>query len=368
MSAVITDERLGLPSASSMDGDIRCLGRRALMKRMPKDAGNKWADRGTKIHLALEGEIPFEELSNSDKWTTRILMDEEARLVDEAVMQGAEIISEKRLWALNENLQPIYSGQFDRLHKVTASGLMLDYKSGWSETVPIAENWQVRTNAALIRIHHSIKMMRAAVIHPHSATHGVSEVIDYTEAQLDYFVDALEKWTSLMTDDAPRTPNRISCFYCTGKTVCPEYQAQQQTILNKDGSLGARPKFELMTPEERGNRLHLLKQLVKDVKGEELAYKAMLKINEDSVTGWKLIGGQGDRFIPVEDLEEALDRIAKSQAGDDGVEASKIFSLTALEDHLQTRGMSKKKAQEFVSVLLGELIKRKPEEKRLVEK
>lgn len=108
-------ERSGLPSASSMDAMIRCLGRKSICEKMNLEPSKKseYADRGEKIHAVLEGKLNIEEISNSDKWTVGKIMNEEGRIVDKYNFQGAEVIREKRLWELGENMQPIFSARLD---------------------------------------------------------------------------------------------------------------------------------------------------------------------------------------------------------------------------------------------------------------
>lgn len=366
------DERKGLPSASSIDADIRCLGRRALVRHLPNEA-TKWTTRGDKIHSVLEGEMEMEELADSDKYTASAIMNEEARLVDEHHFQGAEIFSEQRLWAMGPDMEPIYSGKMDRLHKLGDRGLLIDYKTGWTATVPLANNWQMRTNAALIYANKGVKTVKAVVIHPHHPSGEVSEEIEYTQAQLEAFVIGLEEVTAQMTDDAPRTPNAVSCQWCQAKKICPEYQKQMATVLKEDGSLTARPQFETMTPEQRGDRLRLLVMVQKSIEDEKECYKAMLKINAESVTGWWLKPGGHNRDITDDQeaktlVNQAFTQKFGAETGEKVAEECMKFGLTKFENILKARGMAKKEASNYANTLLANVIMKKYKEASLAEK
>jgi len=357
----VDDERQGLPSASHMDADIRCLGRRTLCRSVPPERTSPAAARGHKIHAVLEGAAKMEELCDSDKRTAQRCMDEEQRIVKAYGFEGASVYREVRLWASNDELDLIYSAKLDTLYVKDRRALFVDYKTGWGAGVPIEKNWQMKSQAAVTLLHYDVDEIVCSLIHPNHPD-SLSEVRVWSRDQVQGYIGELEHWCSLMTIDAPRTPNSISCLYCPAKDICHEYIHQMDRYL-EDGKLSTRPQYELMSPQERGNRLRLFKLAEAMVKTERAAYKEMLEKDPASVEGWKL-KGSSMRFIT--DQVSACESIRENH-GVGAVDRCLELSIGKLEEFLIEKGIKKSDVKDAVKQLLGGAIASKEKEPSLVE-
>ena len=108
----IEDEREGLPSASGFDSEFRCPGKRALCARLPKEEDTTAADRGKRIHDALQ-KGDFSDLADSEQRTASRIAYGESEIVHEYGFEGAEITFEERIWDLDDELNKLWSGRVD---------------------------------------------------------------------------------------------------------------------------------------------------------------------------------------------------------------------------------------------------------------
>src|SRR5215471_15994167 len=102
-----------LPSASGFDADFRCLGRRALVRQMPKEEDTAIQARGQRIHQAI-ADFTFHDLNKSEARTASRIGYLEAEIVHEYGFEGAEVNFEQRFWDVNDSLERLWSGRVDR--------------------------------------------------------------------------------------------------------------------------------------------------------------------------------------------------------------------------------------------------------------
>ena len=359
MSTPPPDERRGLPSASGLDRIMRCPGSVALVAQVVGDRGSQWTERGTKIHAVLEGKINLDDLNPSDKVTASRIMDVEAQMVDNCAMEGAEVISERRLWAFGD----AWSGKLDRLHRHGNVGLLIDFKTGWGQPVPVAESWQMKGLAVLVHETFEIDTLVAAVIHPNSPDGRSSVRTEWGADEIEVFGLQIAD-TLAHLQDAPRTAGKHQCQWCPARQVCPEYQAQAHASEGDGGTLAPRPSWERMTPAERGQRLHQIVALRKQLEAEEGAMRLMLETDPASVDGWYLKPGQTRQIYD----HPAAYEIIKAAADEAFALSVMRVGMGELEKGLSTRGMTKRQAKEWIDKALGELIVSKPSEPKLLEK
>ena len=101
----MSDERLGLPSASSASRYAACLGSWQLEKQIAEGPATNDATIGNRIHAALAME-PVENLTSDETWTIDRCREQEQELVKATFENSTEepnVFREKRLWSIDEN-------------------------------------------------------------------------------------------------------------------------------------------------------------------------------------------------------------------------------------------------------------------------
>ncbi len=388
----------GLPSASGFDANFRCLGKRALCKQLPKEEDTALTNRGRRIHKALET-TDLSPLSMSEQITVSRCMYAEAELVHDYSFEQAETIWERRLWDVDDDFQRLWSGQVDTLFiQRDQRRLMIDdHKTGWGLPVPIENNWQMKSEAALAADLYEADEAVAALVHPHHPD-SLYEVAVYDrdtlranletvrgfvrQLQADHLHEGEDPiawikpsvkgytWSPKKVPDAkpvfdsvlPRTPNAVSCQWCMAKRICPEYQAQmaklQQDVADEVEDKGFTAILR-RTPAQRGDHVRQIKMLQDNLKAlleqyTELVAKDEAAGNRPSST----IQGYGIRFKwdrKITDEVKAM-KFIEQALGKSALAHALKFNLTALEEHL-TRTMTKKDAKARVEEILRGVIK-----------
>lgn len=225
---VMTDERLGLPSASSRERDWRCPGNRQLVARL-REAGELRDDKtavsesGDKIHSALETGDD-DDLSHAETVSLESIQEKIDNIKEMAgVPDDAEEVKEVRLW-LRDGLKKIASGKADITYRWGSLSLIIDAKSGWKEVTPSPENLQLRGLVALELANNPdcdtvMTAIAPAVGKPHDLvvyhreTTGVLAIAEWKE-----HIKRTEE------PDAPRIPGD-HCDYCPAKLHCDAVKA-----------------------------------------------------------------------------------------------------------------------------------------------
>lgn len=349
----MNDEREGLPSCSGFDAEFRCLGRRKICEGMP-DEKSAAAKRGENIHAVLEGKKSIDELCESDRITAGLCMHHEAELVERWGYEGARVIREERLFFHDKNMEPVASGKLDCIHLQDGRALIIDYKTGFSHTVPIGINWQIRGQAALVSEHYGVSVVDAVLIHPHhpeSQYETISFKSDFLKkVSIDIFgfLEAQKNGT--------RTPNNISCQYCPAKNVCPEFQKQIEEIkqLKEKGSKIS-DVINGLSPGEREEKLNQAKATIKACEEIEDSCKMLLEKDLNSVTGWGL---QKSSSVSIRDQTGAKLAVRENL---DSESAERVLEVNRklLHEELAKKGMSKATAEFEGDKILGLCLSKK---------
>lgn len=275
-----------------MDADVRCLGKFQFAKNFPNPETSA-TKRGHKIHASLENNTD-EGLSESDARTAYMMAFEEGRLVgglekdgipSQESYEGAEIVREKRLWIRDSELNQLISAKVDVLHILGDRALVCDMKSGFGFTVPIEQNWQMKTQVACIASNYPVKFIRAALIHPHHPE-SCMEHVAYDEHQIAISIQEVTEYALRIANGKERTPNFISCNYCAAKVGCPEFTQWIESIKKPAD------KWPNLDPTARGTLVKASKlgsSSMSDYNDQikELAKNSLLE-DKDSVKGYRL--------------------------------------------------------------------------------
>lgn len=231
-----TDERRGLPSASGMQRIMDCPASLPLTEllrqngQLPADHGSADADRGTRIHAildALANDQPLPESEPDELAEARELWETVQTIVTRSFgvnPAGVEIITEKRLWLLDEFDSPIASCRFDFLAAVQPEqgrALLLDYKTGRSFIPAPRENWQMLTGAVLVRNEYGVPEITAGVVQSNREPMVdvfSAEVLELADARIRYAVSRrhIDPFT------VPFHASPDNCKYCPARLACPK--------------------------------------------------------------------------------------------------------------------------------------------------
>lgn len=227
------DERLNLPSASSMERLYHCPGSRALEATAPKRVESQEAIEGTLIAKALE-EANLEGLDENGKNIAQRLSEMEQQAVDDWCYEKdvpaskLEVIRERRFWVRDpDTMGPIASAKPDVVISDGSGrlGLVINHKTGYLPVPAAHMNIQCRTEAVAVWDDHDdgLTDIRAAIAQyrfrgKFTATDFDTPYLKMAKAEL-----RLSLWRGEQSDQI-RVPGHW-CLYCRAKGFCPEAQA-----------------------------------------------------------------------------------------------------------------------------------------------
>lgn len=228
----MTDEREHLPSASGMerlfppDG---CPGSFQLEAHLSDPSNRAPAARGERIHAAMEGKLPVERLSHSDRICYERLAFEEGRLVEELGFEGATQFKEQRLW-YKSGERRLFSGKPDVIHVLSNRALVVNFKTGFFPSTPIKHNRQMLCEGVLVAASGNWQFdhIVVALIHPNCALEDgkISQYVRHSIIDLQRASRLFEKAVEDALDpDAPRVPSAKACLWCLGRKnkCCQEF-------------------------------------------------------------------------------------------------------------------------------------------------
>lgn len=220
----MSDERLGLPSASSASRYAACLGSWQLEKQIAEGVATHDATIGNRIHSALAME-PVDNLTSDETWTIDRCREQELELVKATFPEATEepnVWREKRLWSIDDRGVKLWSGKPDVIYVVGSAGLIIDYKSGRGAVENAAENLQLRCLVALLDENFGFTFDRitVAILQPLA---GPPSVAVYESADIrNAIAESADLMEQIQKIGHPRTPSESACKYCKGKPFCTE--------------------------------------------------------------------------------------------------------------------------------------------------
>lgn len=222
----LSDDRLGLPSASAAPRLARCPGSWRMEMNQPQIARYAGeATRGQRIHDWLAGkEIELEKDELADAISIRearlLLVQEWAATV--APGHGINSTSVEERWFLHSGMTPVSSGQWDYVSECNGHYLDVDYKSGWQELPPTAQNLQLRLYALLVwQKHPDAKSISVAILRPGDDEKDKRHFFTYSPIELE---SAWQWWSRVLdgvfSERAPIVSGE-HCQFCKAQFVCP---------------------------------------------------------------------------------------------------------------------------------------------------
>ena len=342
-------ETEGLPSSSGFDSEFRCPGKRQLCLQLPKEEDQAAANRGVRIHEAIQS-WDLEKLAKDERRTAHRIMFGESQIVHQYGFEGADVTFEERVWDFDDNLDHTWSGRVDRYDWDANQSrlLVLDDKTGWTTVPLIEDNWQVRSEASLLAERLDARETVMGLIHPHDPD-SLWEAHVYSRDETDELLDRTRhNVVKIQQPDQRRIAGGIQCQWCPAKRVCPEYKAAAEQLAQDISDEIEDEGFTTIirrTKKERGNHVRWIKELVKNCEFMLEQYVQLELREPESIQGWKIT-----RKLTRSVLNEATAiELVNNRFGADAMTASLVFNIVALETYLkEEQNMGAKDAKEAV--------------------
>jgi hypothetical protein len=359
-----------LPSGSGFDSYFRCLGKWEAEQGVPERESTPEQMRGERIHAAL-AKSDLSELVPSDATTASSCMYAEGKLVEKYSFEHAVSYWEPtldkewnkrhsqmlmpRLFDIDDKFNPLWSVQHDRVLETKDEAMMIDYKTGFGELVPIDINWQVKAQVASLYVAlGERKRFIAALVHPHHPD-SLYEVTEFTSEQAALMVQTIRGHVALIQQkDQPLTPGDIQCRWCGVRHSCLE--RKQWLLARASANIQAvkdRGYTDIIerTPDERGQHVRELKDLQDMAEHYLNQYVDVALKDPNAIKGWKL-HESSQRSWSSEDRAIAL---AQKLFGEDVVAAAMKMSPANLEAAMLEK-YGKLRGKEMMELRMGKLI------------
>ncbi len=189
-----------------------------------------------------------------------------------------QIIKEIRLW-YTRNGSILFSGKPDYIAIDGSRALVIDYKTGYLETISADKNLQLRSIAVLVKKNFpDVKEINVSIIQPNlEPGYTIAKYkdvdLDVAEKQIIKIIDAA------MVEDADANPGEKQCRYCKAKPVCKEAQAESFEIIKADTAT-----LDVSQLPDLLDRCDLADRVIKSIR--EAALEAVQQ--GEIVRGWEL--------------------------------------------------------------------------------
>jgi hypothetical protein len=340
----MSDERLGLPSASSASRYAACLGSWQLEKQIAEGAVTNDATIGNRIHSALALE-PVENLTSDETWTIDRCREQELELVKATFPEATEepnVWREKRLWSIDDRGVKLWSGKPDVIYVVGSAGLIIDYKSGRGAVENAAENLQLRCLVALLDENFGFTFDRitVAIVQPLA---GPPSVAVYESADIrNAIAESADLMDQIQKIGHPRTPSESACKYCKGKPYCTEARELAVAGPLTNAPEGITPDAIAATLTNQTLAAFLDRAAQAEAVIEACRTEARRRLAEgESVDGWTL--KEGAVRETIKDTETVYLRFIESGGTYEDIMPAITINKTKLKDALKVATETKGK-------------------------
>lgn len=308
----MTDERQGLPSASSFHMDVACPGRQNLLRsllphELAPEPDNPLKDRGVRIHDA-QMRKDFSKLEDDERSDSlKIQVFEANNLELFRTQHGVESsgLTEKRetrVWLTDDKGNRLLSGQPDVVYIFNSCALVIDYKTGFNPHLTSSErNWQLRVLAVLVAEEYAVKQVRVGFIKPKNLSPS-----DFT----DYSADDIQRATAQIHEvlrrsrepDAPRYAGN-HCTYCPARNRCPEaaaYSMLPSVVANTSLAMSKKEvvaAVQKLTPSD-WKFLHQRAPMIRNIL--DAAKDSLKALSPEELLAIGLRVGEGRRMLQVD--------------------------------------------------------------------
>lgn len=337
----MSDERQGLPSASSMKRTRRCPGWLNLARSLPTpDSSTKDSDAGESRHSLIEIEADTSAIEDSNEAYTVERAGQLRAQAIEQVLGGEpeEVSTEERFWLFNDDLQPLCSARLDWLGVRGENALVCDYKTLFGDHGHAADNEQLAVQAVTVWHHYGhLSSITLALIQPNLPKEQQMTMVKYGPADIRRAEAEIKHWClAAQSPHAPRIPGSVQCEHCPCRADCPEAIAAELAITIADIR-------EVSAPEAMGHLLEsavLADRVVKAIRDKA---KRMLD-DGTAIPGWQL--EEGAEMRKVTDAEKLAGVLASAGATQQQISGIAKIGLTDADKlYYQLRKASDGKTQ-----------------------
>jgi hypothetical protein len=343
----VTDERHGLPSASSIHRLLQCpASSQRSLRAQVIDIEKDYRKAGTDMHAVLAGEMDEDELDSDDVITaTKICRYRESDLLIQLGFEDPVCHTEERLWLVHNGKQ-IASAKPDKIYIESGRFLIPEFKAGRKDVPKPSMNPQLVLAAILAKDHYGVSEGILAVIPAWRQMPPAAEINDeQIELWRAAIIDAI---TESESPDAPAVAGS-HCDFCKARPFCPEAWAivreAKTLIFNMDD-----------TPEKILANYRNAKHAEGTIKAFLEQVKARLVAQPDAIPGLQIGKPQEIASIPLN--LAAWERLTELYKIESVLAAAKL-TPAALAKQV-SGGKGKAKAQEQLEEELAELITTKP--------
>lgn len=273
------DPRRGRISGSRLDRLALCPGSNFAEMDKPGET-NALATAGVSIHDGLHAD-DFSKLTDDERKIAERAKELREDLVERWFDDYGvfETFSEVRLWGLDEQI----SGQLDFGIQKESRALILDYKTGYLESVDAGRNMQLKCYAVLVKEKYPhLEEITVAIVQPRvwpEVSQAVYSLKDLALARQEIAAIILKS----SDPKAERHPGPIQCKYCRAKADCPEAIALTTSLTKYE-------KLELPS-EKLPELLDACGTAKKIIAAIESRAKSILELDPGAVVGWTLKAG-----------------------------------------------------------------------------
>jgi hypothetical protein len=304
----VTDEREGLPSASTIERLAACPGSLRMSRGIPEYSTpqmREWADSGERIHLWLEAPdfVPLEdpdELAVAERCAHQ--RDEHVRQVFEEV--EPIIFKENRLWLHHPDGRKRFSGRLDFTAIFKDVALVDDYKTNRGDIAEASTNLQLRAHAVLtwLESERKLKTIYAGKVQPLVDSHP--ELCKYGTAELE--ASLAELIGILVEAEKPDAPLKAGhqCKFCPAKLVCPSARKMLEEVSQVEPAM-----IKAADGKELSRLLDLFAACGPIIETGQAFAKELLKVNPNAIPSWSLKANAP--LHPIRDPQVAWGRAAE---------------------------------------------------------
>ena len=351
-----TDERGGLPSASSFERLSACPGSFWWAKQAPEPEESEDAASGTRIHAYLAGEITADKLSEEEMHTATACDSLACEfLQSRGFAPESPFKREQRFWMIPDD-KPLFSGKVDLLARKGPFGVVIDYKTGRNEVAPAPANLQLRALVACVACEEFLASVEVVIVQPWASPRVT--VSYYGPKEIDLATsESVRIARRSIEDEGKTTVAGDHCKYCPAKGLCPATRASVQTMAM---TVADRTQRELMSPAEKVAFWKACNLAIEIAESFKAYVKRELERDPTSIPGLTL--KPGAVRTNVTDVSALYDRLA-TRFGVSGQDFAKACSITKTEFKALLKQATGKKGAEL-DALLGELVNGIVEEKQ----
>ncbi len=379
---IVSDERSGLPSASSFHRTVGCPGWNNLWRqiveqvydgKLPPETKSPEAERGIRIHLAREtgNTLVLQDESEVKAYERGLELEAQAmqqwldELNPEQVVEGER---EKRIWMRGDNGEKQLSARLD-LHFIgkLKTGFQIfapDLKTGAAKgSGEAATNWQGKVTAVLLfRELPAVESVTFSLIKPEAFPNGYHDSFTYNLAAL--FESEREVRHHVAESQKPDAPRHAGdhCNYCPCKAWCPEAAAYSMlpSVVARTVSLESKAEIKsrvaMLQPSDWAF-IHQRSSVIKNIL--EAASSNLRQLPEDQLRplGLRLGSGRTTSDIPGDKVAEACGKLAGL-----GLPESELWKCLSINKAaavaliMREYNMKKDAAEVFFESNLAELI------------